>query len=207
MLSISEPLWLQCSFSWSQSEGTRSFMSVTSKLRAQCAVTADAQCRRRDKLVSVCVLPSFLFLCPSCFSVATSFSSDVKIPLLNTLSVRKQKKQKKRKESRQRRVRTRNAVLQIWRLVCIPGASSGETVGFGETISEKLSCCFQKWSSTSFFMPCGYLLLQLDTPWGFQSCEASCGLGCPWWMLWVASVSFLIHCYSRTVSEQLGKRP
>lgn len=55
-------LWnYQRSFSWSQTEGPESVMSVISKLRAQCAVTADEHCRIREKLVSVCVLPSFLF--------------------------------------------------------------------------------------------------------------------------------------------------
>lgn len=47
----------------------------------QCAVTADEKWRIRDKLVDVCVLPSLfpLSLLVTLCSVATRFSSDVKI--------------------------------------------------------------------------------------------------------------------------------
>lgn len=80
-------------------------------------------------------------------------------------------------------------VLQIWQLICYPGASLGETVDLGETISERLSCCFQKWSSTNFLMSCGYLLLQLDTLWGFQSCLSLL-------LPWVPMLNFFILCES-----------
>lgn len=115
-------------------------------------------------------------------AVATRFSSDVKIPLLDTLSIQKQKRQKKRKESRWRRMRTRNAALSVTNLTALfvfQGFLRRNSRFWG-TISERLSCRFQKWSSTNFLMSFGYLVLQLDTRWVFQSCLASCHLGCPW---------------------------
>lgn len=97
-------------------------------------------------------------------------------------------------------------VLQIWRLVCFPGTSSGEMVSSGETISERLSSCFQKCSSTNFLMSCGYLLLQLDTR-GFQSCAASCHLGCPCWYFFIISDSLLSHFWFTARGRSLSSTP